>query len=87
MRDGGGRSAVEHDLPGVHHQDAVHVLGEFEVVGGQDDLLTETGERAAQEFAVAEVQQRGRLVQDQHLRVYGQTAASARSWRSPPESS
>ena len=72
MRDGGGRSAVEHDLPGVHHQDAVHVLGEFEVVGGQDDLLAETGERAAQEFAVAEVQQRGRLVQDQHLRVYGQ---------------
>ena len=72
MRDGGGRSAVEHHLPGVHHQDAVHVQGELEVVGGQDHLLAESGERAPQEFAVAQVQQRGRLVQDQHLRIDGQ---------------
>ena len=72
MRDGGGRPAVEHHGPGVHHQDAVHVQGELEVVGGENDLLAEPGQRAAQEFPVAEVKQCGRLVQDQHLGVYGQ---------------
>ena len=72
MCDGGGRPAVEHHLPGVDHQDPVHVQRELEVVGGKDDLLAEPGKRAPQQFAVAQVQQCGGLVQDQHLRVHGQ---------------
>jgi hypothetical protein len=72
VRDGGRRAAVEHHLPVVHHQDAVHIQGKLEVVGGQDDLLAESGQRAPQELAVAQVQQGGRLVENQHLRIDGQ---------------
>ncbi len=72
MRDGGRRFAVEHHLPVVHHQNAVHVQGQVEIVGGQNHLLAESGQRPSQEFPVAEVQQGGWLVQDQHFRIDGQ---------------
>ena len=66
--DGGGRAAVEHHRARRHHQDTVQVQREFQVVGRQDDLLAEPGQRAAQQFPVAQVQQGRRLVEHQHCR-------------------
>ena len=72
MGDGGGRAAVEHHRPGVDDEDPVEVQREVKVVGGEDDLLAEPGQGPPQQFPVAQVQQGGGLVQDQHLRVHGE---------------
>ena len=72
MRDGGGRPAVEHHRAGVDDENPVEVQRELKVVRGEDDLLAEPGQGPAQQLPVAQVQQGGRLVQDQHLRVHGE---------------
>ena len=72
MGDRGGRYAVEHHRAGVDHEDPVQVQRKLQVMGGKNDLLAESGQGPAEQFAVAQVQQCGRLIQDKYLRVHGE---------------